>query len=141
MPISPLVAAGLVPPARRHRGRRQQPAAHDGNRLQRRTAEAGWMIAGRPGTRGQKVRLGLGGTTWVGGGARGTPGSACLNQRGAVSGAAPVLLVGVPRDLEKMTIGIGEVPGVDAERAHMSGRGRRASGGFDVPEQLVDLCL
>jgi hypothetical protein len=61
--------------------------------------------------------------------------------RGVVSDAAPVLLVGVPRDLEEMTIGIGEVPGVDAERAHVSGRGRRASGSFDVPEQLIDLCL
>jgi hypothetical protein len=58
-----------------------------------------------------------------------------------VSGAGLVLLVGVPRDLEEMTIGIGEVPGVDAERAHMSGRGQRTSGGFDLPEQLVDLCL
>jgi hypothetical protein len=61
--------------------------------------------------------------------------------RGFFSGAVPVLLVGVPRDLEEVTIGIGEVPGVDAERAHMSGLGQRASGGFDVPEQLVDLCL
>jgi hypothetical protein len=58
-----------------------------------------------------------------------------------VSGAVPVLLIGVPRDLEQMTIGIGEVPGVHAERAHMSGRGQRASGGLDLPEQLVDLCL
>ena len=57
-----------------------------------------------------------------------------------VSDAAPVLLVGVPRDLEEMTIGIGEVPGVDAEGAHMSGGGQRASSGFDLPEQLVDLC-
>jgi len=55
--------------------------------------------------------------------------------------AVPVLLVGVPRDLEKMAIGIGEVPGVDAEGAHMSGGGQRASSGFDLPEQLVDLCL
>jgi hypothetical protein len=62
--------------------------------------------------------------------------------RGMVfSDATPVLLVGVPRDLEEMTIGIGEVPGVDAEGAHMSGGGQRASGGFDLPEQLVDLCL
>ncbi len=60
---------------------------------------------------------------------------------GVVSGTAPALLVGVPRYLEEMTIGIGEVPGVDAERAHMSGRSQRASGSFDLPEQLVDLCL
>jgi hypothetical protein len=40
-----------------------------------------------------------------------------------------------------MTIRIGEVPGVDAERAHMRGCGQRASGGFDLPEQFVDLCL
>jgi hypothetical protein len=39
------------------------------------------MIAGRSGARVRKVRLGLGRATWVGGGARGTPGSACLNQR------------------------------------------------------------
>ena len=45
-----------------------------------------------------------------------------------VSNAAPVLRVGVPRDLEEMTIGIGEVPGVDAKGAHMSGSGQRASG-------------
>jgi hypothetical protein len=37
-----------------------------------------------------------------------------------------------------MTIGIGEVPGVNAERAHMSGRGQRASSGFDVPQQQAN---
>jgi hypothetical protein len=58
-----------------------------------------------------------------------------------VGSAAPVLPVGVPCDLEEMAIGIGEIPGVDAERAHMGGRGQRASGGFDQPEQLVDLSL
>ena len=45
-----------------------------------------------------------------------------------------VLILGVPRDLEEMTIGIGEVPGVDAERAHVGGRGERASSGFGLPE-------
>lgn len=49
-------------------------------------------------------------------------------------GPVPVLLVGVPCDLEEMAIGICEVPGVDAERAHMSGRGQPASSGFDLPE-------
>ena len=51
------------------------------------------------------------------------------------------LLAGVPGDLEQMTIGIGEVPGVDAEGAHVGGCCQRAAGGFGVPEQLVDLCL
>src|SRR5262245_4157490 len=55
--------------------------------------------------------------------------------------APSVLLVGVPGDLEKVAVGIGEVPGVDAERAHMGGCGQRAACGFDLSEQLVDLCL
>src|SRR5260370_42091345 len=44
-----------------------------------------------------------------------------------------VLLVGVPCDLEQMTVGIGEVPGVDAERAHMGGCCERGAGGLGLP--------
>jgi hypothetical protein len=102
----------------------QRTAAHDGNRLQCRAAGAGWMTADRLGTQGQKVRLGLGGRS----------GSATVHE------VRLGLLVGVPRDLEEMAIGIGEVPGVDAKRAHMGRRGQRASGGLDLPQQLVDLC-
>src|SRR5258708_37946425 len=40
-----------------------------------------------------------------------------------------------------MTIGIGEVPGVDPERAHVGGCRERAAGGFGLPEQLVNLGL
>ncbi len=40
-----------------------------------------------------------------------------------------------------MTIGIGEVPGVNARRAHMRGCCQRAASGFDLDEQPVDLRL
>ena len=41
-----------------------------------------------------------------------------------------------------MTLGIGEVPGVDAERAQMGGCCQRgAGGGVGVPKPFVDLCL
>jgi hypothetical protein len=40
-----------------------------------------------------------------------------------------------------MTIGIGEVPGVNAKRAHMRGCCQRAASGFDLHEQPVDLRL
>ena len=57
------------------------------------------------------------------------------------AGLRSLLISELCHDLEEMTIGIGEVPGVDAERAHMGGCCQRGAGGFGVPEPFVDLCL
>lgn len=58
-----------------------------------------------------------------------------------VADAAPVLLAGVAGDLEEMTIGIAEVPGLGAERAPVSRCCQRAASGFGLCEQPVNLRL
>src|SRR5689334_17136902 len=50
-------------------------------------------------------------------------------------------LVGFPGDLEQVTVGIGEIPGVNAKRPHMRWCCQRAASGFDLREQPVDLRL
>src|SRR6266581_1665558 len=54
-------------------------------------------------------------------------------------GRPTALLAGVPGDLEEMPVGVGEVPGVHAERTHMRRRGQRAASGLGLAEQPVDL--
>ena len=55
------------------------------------------------------------------------------------SSPTAVLPVGIPGDLEQMTVGVGEVPGIDPERAHVGGGRERGAAGCGFAEQLVHL--